>query len=88
MKTNIKNNKTNASKKAIATKALKKFNTLKGPESEGFKRYLALPQNMSFALALSHEASGHPANTLIATIRSFFGKMKQDEFKTWVIANA
>ena len=58
-------------KQALATKTINKANSFTGPESDGFKRYMALPRNVSLNMKIAHHLAGKPDNTFTQTVAVF-----------------
>jgi hypothetical protein len=74
-------------KQALATKTINKANRFTGPESDGFKRYMALPRNVSLNMKIAHHLAGKPDNTFTQTVADFFGGMSESEYRTWLLVN-
>lgn len=76
-----------AKKLAVATKTINKANTIIGPESIGFKRYMALPKRVALSLKITHYAEGLPSNSFVNRISNLFGSMQESDFRVWILAN-
>jgi hypothetical protein len=72
---------------ATITKTLAKLKSDTGPESFGFKRYLALPQHVRAKLHTAHyvETGSTNAHDRIVT---FFTGLTEQEYVSWLQFNA
>lgn len=69
-----------------ATKILNKANGLVGPESVGFKRYMALPNAVALNLQKAYGvANNFDMTNFTKTIADFFGGMSEVAFRIWLL---
>lgn len=74
-------------KTAVATKVIHKSNSFSGSESQGFKRYMALPRKAAFNMKKGHYLRGCSDHTFTKTVADFFGNMTESEYRTWLLVN-
>ncbi len=70
---------------ALADRVIATANALIGPESKGFKRYMALPCKVASNMKTAHYLAGKPDSHFTQTVAHFLGSMSEDEYRRWLI---